>query len=360
MNDKLEARRNPDLDLVDALITAVIVLDRDLRVVRVNAAAQSLFATSETKLKQQSLKDVFPGADELADAARRALDESRSFTEWDMELRGTRFNTATVGYTVTPLWHERFEPDYVVIEMTNVEHHQRTQIEGNMSMQNDVTTALLRGLAHEIKNPLGGIRGAAQLLEKELEDQKQAEYTQIIIGEADRLRTLVDRMLGPRGESVKQLINIHDVLEHVRQIVEAERDSSAEFIRDYDPSLPDIRADRDQLVQAFLNLVRNAVQAVEGRGESITLRTRVDRQFTIDSKLHRLVIRAQVIDFGPGVDPEIASSIFIPLVSGRADGSGLGLPIAHSLVHRQGGLIGFESEPGHTVFSVWLPVGIPE
>ena len=110
MNDKLEARRNPDLDLVDALITAVIVLDRDLRVVRVNAAAQSLFATSETKLKQQSLKDVFPGADELADAARRALDESRSFTEWDMELRGTRFNTATVGYTVTPLWHERFEP----------------------------------------------------------------------------------------------------------------------------------------------------------------------------------------------------------------------------------------------------------
>jgi two-component system, NtrC family, nitrogen regulation sensor histidine kinase GlnL len=360
MNPDSEPCQRPDLSLVDALTTAVILLDRKLRLVQVNAAAQSLFAISETKLKEHSLQEVLPGVDELLDAARRALAEGRSFAERDLELHGTRFDTVTVGYTVTPLWYGRSEPDFVVIEMTEFDKHQRIQTEGNMSMQNNVTSALLQGIAHEIKNPLGGIRGAAQLLERELEDQKQAEYTQIIIGEADRLRSLVDRMLGPRGESFKQLLNIHDVLEHVRQIVEAECESSADLIRDYDPSLPDVYADRDQLIQAFLNLVRNAVQAVKDGGESVVLRTRVQRQFTIGSKVHRLVVRAQVIDSGPGVDREIASSIFIPLVSGRPGGSGLGLPIAHSLVQRQGGLIGFESEPGHTEFSVWLPVGEPK
>jgi two-component system nitrogen regulation sensor histidine kinase GlnL len=164
-------------------------------------------------------------------------------------------------------------------------------------------------------------------------------------------------MLGPRGESNKRHLNIHDVLEHVRQVVAAERGGAVEIVRDYDPSLPEIIADRDQLVQAFLNLVRNAVQAIEGQGGTVTLRTRVQRKFTIGTTLHKLVIRTQIIDNGPGVDPTLAASIFFPLVSGRADGSGLGLPIAQSLVHRQGGLIGFESEPGHTEFSVWLPVG---
>ena len=164
-------------------------------------------------------------------------------------------------------------------------------------------------------------------------------------------------MLGPRGESHKQALNIHDVLEHVRLVVAAERIGNAVIERDYDPSLPEIHADRDQLVQAFLNLLRNAVQAVGESGGTVTLRTRVQRKFTIGSVLHRLVVRVQIIDTGPGVDPELGSSIFFPLVSGRAEGSGLGLPIAQSLIHRQGGLIGFESEPGRTEFSVWLPLG---
>jgi len=202
----------PDFDLIEALATAVIMVDDRLRLVRVNAAAQSLIATSETRLRDLSLPDVLPGADELIAAVRRALLEGRSFTERDLDLRLGRLNVTTVDCTVTPLWRTGRDPSLALIEMTNVERHQRIQLEGNMLMRNQVSSVLLQGLAHEIKNPLGGIRGAAQLLERELEDQKLAEYTQIIIGEADRLRTLVERMLGPRGESNKQSLNIHDVL----------------------------------------------------------------------------------------------------------------------------------------------------
>jgi two-component system nitrogen regulation sensor histidine kinase GlnL len=349
-----------DFDLVDALATAVLLLDADLKLVRANPAAQSLVLTSEARLRDTTLPGLLPGADELVAAARRALLEGRSFTERGLDLRLGRLNATIVDCTVTPIWRTGAAPAWVLIEMSNVERHQRIQIEGNRLMQNNASRALLRGLAHEIKNPLGGIRGAAQLLERELEDQKQAEYTQIIIGEADRLRTLVDRMLGPRTQSVKQRLNIHDVVEHVRQVVTAEAGGAVEFIRDYDPSLPELHADRDQLVQAVLNVVRNAVQACAASAGTITLRTRVQRKFTIGTKVHRLVLRVQVIDTGPGVDPELAGSIFLPLVSGRPDGSGLGLPIAQALVHQQGGLIGFESEPGHTEFSVWLPVGDAE
>ena len=352
-----EATHRLNLNLVDALATAVILLDRQIRVVKANAAAQALIATSEAMIRGHPLTAFLPGAHELVDAARRALKEGRSFTERDLTLRSSKLKEATVDCTVTPVWDRTVEPEYVLLEMNNAERHQRIHLEGNLLTHNDITSTLLRGLAHEIKNPLGGIRGAAQLLERELEDRKQEEYTQIIIGEADRLRMLIDRMLGPLGESQKTVLNIHDVMEHVRQLAEADRECSSECKRDYDPSLPTIFADRDQLIQAFLNLVRNAMQAVNIGGGTITLRTRVERQFTIRSKLHRLVVLGQVIDSGPGIDPEIATGIFFPLVSGRAYGSGLGLTIAQSLVHRQGGLISFESEPGHTEFSVWLPVG---
>jgi two-component system nitrogen regulation sensor histidine kinase GlnL len=214
----------------------------------------------------------------------------------------------------------------------------------------------MRGLAHEVKNPLGGIRGAAQLLERELGEAHQREYTQIIIGEADRLRKLVDRMLGPRGQQTLSLFNVHEVLEHVRQVVEIEAGQAVTIHRDYDPSLPDLEADRDQLIQALLNVVRNAAQAASGRGGNVTLRTRAQRKFTIGPVMRRLVIRIDIIDDGPGVDPALADSIFFPMVSGRAEGSGLGLPIAQSLVNRQGGLIDFTSTPGNTVFTIWLPL----
>jgi len=346
-----------DFKLLDMLTTSVIVADRGLNIVRVNAQAQSVFGLSRARCRALSLAELSPGAEQLINGAARALAEGRTIIEHDLELRSGRQACLIVDCTISPLWHQAREPQFVLLEMCNAGRDQRIHLDGDMRRRNQVSSVLLQGLAHEIKNPLGGIRGAAQLLERELADRKLAEYTQIIIGEADRLRALVERMLGPRGEAIKRPLNIHDVLEHVRQVVEAEQAEAITITRDYDPSLPEIHADRDQLVQAFLNLVRNAVEAVAATAGHVTLRTRIQRKFTLGASLHRLVVRAQVIDDGPGVDPELANSIFFPLVSSRADGSGLGLSIAQTLVHRQGGLIGFESEPGHTEFSVWLPVG---
>lgn len=342
--------------LLNHLSTAVLVLDLDHHILTANAAAESLFATSLSKLREQSLNRVFPQNPKFVAAVEHALKDGRSFSERDVILLRPGVDAIRVECTASPWWNSGNEQVGAIIEITSTERHQRIQADENMLLQNQITTALMRGLAHEVKNPLGGIRGAAQLLERELSDRRHTEYTQIIIGEADRLRKLVDRMLGPRGEQHRCELNVHEVLEHVRQVVEIERNNRVSIQRDYDPSLPAIYADRDQLVQAFMNLVRNSVQAINGRGGTITLRTRAQRQVTIGSQMHRLVLRADVIDNGPGVDPQIADSIFLPMVSGRAEGSGLGLPIAQSLVNRQGGLIGFTSEPGNTVFTVWLPL----
>ncbi len=338
--------------ILNQLATAVVQLDSQLRVREANPAAESLVMTSIQKLRGLALERLFPGQGDFIQAVRQSLREARSFTERDVLLTRTNLEPMRVDCTVSP-----FQGGHgAILELSSTERQQRIQAEENKLIQNQISTALMQGLAHEVKNPLGGIRGAAQLLERELGDAQHREYTQIIIGEADRLRKLVDRMLGPRGQLLPSIFNIHEVLEHVRQVVEIEAGRTVVIHRDYDPSLPDLQADRDQLIQAFLNLVRNAVQALKDRGGNVTLRTRAQRKFTIGSVTHRLVIRVDIIDDGPGVNPELADSIFFPMVSGRAEGSGLGLPIAQSLVNRQGGLIDFVSAPGNTVFTVWLPI----
>lgn len=344
--------------LIEALATAVIVADKDLRVTTVNAAAEALMAQSASKLVGRLLPQVFVGEPDFIGLIGRALSDGRSFTERDLELAPTAMHSVIVDCTVSPWYPHKDSAASVVVELNSVERHQRIQLEENMLLQNQVTTALMRGLAHEVKNPLGGIRGAAQLLERELEHHGHAEYTQIIIGEADRLRTLVDKMLGPNSVLEKQTVNIHEVLEHVRQLVEVEQTGALIIQRDYDPSLPEFISDRDQLVQAFLNLVSNAAHAVEETGGTITLRSRAQRKFTIGDRVHRLVIRVDIVDTGPGVPEDIADSIFFPMVSGHASGSGLGLPMAQSMINRQGGLIGFKSVAGCTEFSVWLPIEV--
>ena len=342
--------------LVEALATAVVVVDDAYCVESVNAAAESLLALSAAKLVGRKLDEAFADGSELATLVTRVLEDPRTYTERDLHLVLQNVQTIIVDCTVSP-WVSREDAETrVIVELVSVERHQRIQLEENMLVQNQVTTALMRGFAHEVKNPLGGIRGAAQLLERKLEDQAQAEYTQIIIGEADRLRALVDSMLGPPEAPRKEPVNIHEVLEHVAQLVTAEHSCAVRIARDYDPSLPEFEGDRNQLVQAFLNLVRNAARAIDGDGE-IRLRTRAQRKFNIGENVHRLVARIDVIDTGPGVPAEISESIFYPMVSGHADGTGLGLPLAQSMVNRQGGLIGFNSEPGHTEFNVWLPLG---
>ena len=208
-----------------------------------------------------------------------------------------------------------------------------------------------------MKNPLGGIRGAAQLLARELSSPDQLEYTQIIIREVDRLRALVDQLLGPNKQLEPESLNIHEVLEHVRQLIEAEIDQTISVIRDYDPSLPDLSGDRSQLIQAILNITRNALQACEGQAScKITLRTRVLRQFTIGSNRHKLVCKIDIQDNGPGIPEDMIGLIFLPMVTGRAEGTGLGLSISQSIINRHGGLLECQSEPGNTVFTIYLPL----
>jgi two-component system nitrogen regulation sensor histidine kinase GlnL len=227
--------------------------------------------------------------------------------------------------------------------------------EEHLINQQNIARILIRNLAHEIKNPLGGLRGAAQLLEQEFSDDNLKEYTQIIIGEADRLRNLVDRMLGPMSLPVCGEINIHEVLERVRSLVLAESGSGIHMEQDYDPSIPPLTGDTDQLIQAVLNVVRNAVQALENEGV-ITLRTRIQRQCTIGHKRHKLVVRLDVIDNGPGISEDRLEEIFYPMISGRIDGTGLGLSIAQALISQHGGLVECQSRPGETIFTLLLPL----
>lgn len=346
-------------NLLNHLATAVVVLDAGLTVAEVNLAAEALTATSAAKLRGMPIERLFPAQSGLREAMHKVLEDGRWFTERDLALLRTNQETIKVDCTISAWWRTSTQPAGVVLEIVSNERQHRIQAEENRLLQNQISTALMRGLAHEVKNPLGGIRGAAQLLERELPDPRQREYTQIIIGEADRLRKLVDRMLGPRTRLQPAPCNIHEILEHVRQVVEIEATPRVTIHRDYDPSLPSLLADRDLLVQAFLNLLRNAVQAMNGHGGNISLRTRAQRQYTIGNELHRLVLRIDIQDDGPGIPPDIVDSIFFPMVSGRADGSGLGLPIAQSLVQRQGGVIEFSSVPGNTVFTVLLPVRNP-
>ncbi|NDH54948.1 MAG: PAS domain-containing protein [Betaproteobacteria bacterium] len=342
--------------VLNQLATGVIQLDASLNIREANSAAESLVAMSVFKLRGMPIDRLFPDNENFVQAVREAAANLRSFTERDMLLSRPNQELLHVDCTVSPGPPLFDAGQTVIIELVSTERHQRIQAEENKLVQNQISSALMRGLAHEVKNPLGGIRGAAQLLERELGTPQHREYTQIIIHEVDRLRKLVDRMLGPRGQLSATEFNIHEVLEHVRQVVAIESPPSVVIHRDYDPSLPDVFADRDLLVQALLNLVRNAVQAVRERGGNVTLRSRAQRKFTIGTVLHRLVLRLEVIDDGPGVPAEIADSIFFPMVSGRDEGSGLGLPIAQSLINRHGGLIDFASVPGNTVFTVWLPI----
>ena len=244
--------------------------------------------------------------------------------------------------------------------MRAVDPHLRINRLEQARLQQEANRELLRNLAHEIKNPLGGIRGAAQLLEHELPRESLREYTQVIIKESDRLQSLMERLLTPHRMPRFGAVNIHEVLERVRSLILAET-PSVRLRRDYDISLPEIRADAEQLIQATLNIARNAVQAMHGNGHGhgqgeIIFKTRVARQITLESRRYQLGMRVEIIDNGPGIPDEIREQIFFPLVSGREGGSGLGLAVAQTLVAQNHGTIDCESRPGQTVFSIFLPL----
>src|SRR5438094_749331 len=276
---------------------------------------------------------------------------------------GVTFNVRPVGaprelrtldVTITPL--TGLTGTYLLLELADTTQRQRITRENDLLARLDGSRLMVRQLAHEIKNPLGGLRGAAQLLERELPAAALKEYTQVIISEADRLTALVDSMAGPSRAPSKTELNVHEICEHVYHLVRAEAPAGVVIERDYDPSLPNAMLDRHQLIQALLNVARNALQAQGDLGR-IVLRTRARSNVSIGSALHRLVASVQVEDAGPGVPPHLRSSIFYPLVTGRANGTGLGLAVAQDLVTRNGGIIEFESELGRTVFTLLLPLG---
>ena len=243
----------------------------------------------------------------------------------------------------------------LLVEMTDVTRRSKISRENALLIQHGAGRQMIRQLAHEIKNPLGGIRGAAQLLERQLNNAELTEYTDVVISETDRLAGLVDTLLGPGGPPNKQPLNVHELLEYVVRIMEAEGEKKLTFVRDYDAGLPLIDLDRDQMVQALLNLVRNAATALEGQG-TITLRSRAVTNFTIGNNRHRVIASIEIEDDGPGIPADLQDSVFYPLVTNRPDGTGLGLPAAQELLSRHGGLIEFESRPGRTVFLVRIPL----
>lgn len=243
----------------------------------------------------------------------------------------------------------------LLVEITDVTRRNQISRENALLIQHGAGRQMIRQLAHEIKNPLGGIRGAAQLLERQLDEAELREYTDVVISETDRLAALVDTLLGPGGPPNKQPVNIHELLEYVVRIIEAEDQRQLSVHRDYDPGLPLIDLDRDQMVQALLNLVGNAVAALDGHG-TLTLRSRAVTNFTIGDVRHRVIASIEIEDDGPGIPPNLQDSVFYPLVTSKPEGTGLGLPAAQELISRHGGLIEFESRPGRTVFLVRIPL----
>jgi len=315
--------------LLDNLTTATLLLNAELRLEYMNPAAEMLLAVSGQRSHGQFISELFTESAEALNSLRQAVEQAHPFTKREAQLTSLTGQSITVDYAVTPILHQG--QTLLLLEVHPRDRLLRiTKEEAQLSKQ-ETTKMLVRGLAHEIKNPLGGIRGAAQLLARELPEDGLRDYTNVIIEEADRLRNLVDRMLGSNKLPSLSMTNIHEVLERVCSLVEAESQGGITLVRDYDPSLPDVLIDREQMIQAVLNIVRNAMQAIAGQNElrlgRITLRSRAVRQFTIGHVRHRLVARIEIIDNGPGIPAELQDTLFYPMVSGRPDGTGLGLAI---------------------------------
>lgn len=335
---------------LDILATAVLLLDEQRTLRYLNSAAENLFGMSVHQAVDKPLSNLIRACPDLERAVDAALKEGASFTEHHLLVEAGDL-ALTLNVTVTPL---EYEAGAVVLEFHPAGNSMKIARDEQAMAQAQTVQMLLRQLAHEIRNPLGGIRGAAQLLEDELNGAELSEYTQVIIQEANRLQDLLDRWLAPAKRPEIRPLNVHEVLERVRSLMLAEYPGLA-VRREYDISLPEVKGDLEQLIQAVLNIARNAAQAVNGQGE-IVFRSSAVRQVTLAMKRWRLAARLDIIDYGPGIPEDMQDKIFFPLVSGREGGSGVGLTLAQSLIQRHEGVIHLVSEPGFTCFSVYLPI----
>jgi two-component system nitrogen regulation sensor histidine kinase GlnL len=343
---------NSSYNGLELLSTAVLMLDESLHVTYANPAAETLFAQGRNHLIGIAFDRALPGNDDFVQRLSQALDAEAGFNDNDLLLEVDGY-PVHLHCVITPV--DGAGDERLVLEFRELEQQLKIAREAKIQEQQEANRELIRNLAHEIKNPLGGIRGSAQLLERELSDPELREFTQVIVKETDRLQSLMNRLLTPNRLPRIEALNIHELTERVRTLLLAEFPGSLAVRRDYDTSLPDLVGDKEQLMQAILNVARNAAQATAGKGE-IRLITRISRQVTIARNRHRLALAISIEDDGPGVPAELAERIFYPLVSGRDGGTGLGLSLAQSFVSQHQGHIEFESVPGRTRFTILLPV----
>ncbi|MGH8802905.1 MAG: nitrogen regulation protein NR(II) [Casimicrobiaceae bacterium] len=340
---------------LELIATAVLVVDDARRVTWANPAAENLFEWSAARLHGQTLGTLFGAAPALIELVDRALATGATCAEHEFELEMPARSRLRLACTASPI---DAPGAALLLEFRHIDQQLRIAREAHQLEHQQVNRELIRNLAHEIRNPLGGIRGAAQLLQAELDRPQLVEYTEVIIAEADRLRALVDRLLSPHRAPAYQRTNVHEVLVRVKGLVQAEF-PAIPVVCDFDTSLPEVDADPGQLVQAALNIARNAAQALSATTltePAIRLVTRVARGVTLARRHHRTALSIMVEDNGPGIAPALRERVFFPLVSGRDGGSGLGLTIAQTYVSQHGGTIEYDSAPGHTVFTIVLPM----
>jgi two-component system nitrogen regulation sensor histidine kinase GlnL len=338
--------------ILQNITTGIVLLDADDHIFYLNAAAEELLGVSIRQANGEHLQRLRPGIEELWALIPKVRSSGYGYAR-EIKLWSPERDSQNVTVRVSP---NDSLPESLIVELSDATQRHQIDRETNLMNQHGVSRQIIRQLAHEIRNPLGGLRGAAQLLERELPTPELREFTRIIIGEADRLAGLMNNLLGPTQPPRKDPINVHEVLEHVAVLIENEaHDHDLKLIRDYDPSLPNLMLDRDQMIQAVLNIARNAMQSLD-RGGCLTLRTRALTNVMLGKERKKLIASIEIEDNGPGVPEELRESLFFPLVSGRAGGSGLGLPLAQDLVSRHNGLIEFTSQPGSTIFMLRLPV----
>ncbi len=367
---------NSSQTIVDNLHSAVIVIGENLQIMCINPAAELLFHISNNRAVKKNIRQLIINEHEFFDRLERSLISAHPYTVYENQLRLHHHLIIDVDYSVSPIQYQE-NGKFLLLEFIRLKTQHKLSHEKSILSQYEASKSLLRGLAHEIKNPLGGIRGAAQLLERELEkapnSSENKQFTQIIINETDRLKNLLDRMAGPKDVPTKSEINIHKILEHVRQLVLAENDQIL-ITADYDPSVPELHADESMLIQVILNITRNAVTAstinnkkanaphgqVKCRSNlpTIIFKTRTQRNCNIGLHRYPLAARIDIEDNGSGVKKELQEKIFMPMITGHAEGTGLGLSIAQSLAQQHNGLIEFTSKPGKTIFTVLLPISL--
>ncbi|AWB66533.1 nitrogen regulation protein NR(II) [Saccharobesus litoralis] len=339
--------------IVNHISSSIVITNADLKILYANQTAEHFFRLSVRRLKELEFRQLFRYITLDMNRVEKAIKQNQSFTDAEVSVVTVDDQHSKIEACVNPIYHQG--ETYVLFELRAIDQIQRISQESFVQSQLHASRDLIRGLAHEIKNPLGGIRGAAQILDRLVDDEDSKECTQMIMEQSDRLRNLVDRLLGPNKLPQRTITNIHRVLEQVRQLMEMEAETSIQVYRDYDPSIPDFEMDAEQLHQVFLNIARNAMQAMQGQGK-ISLITRIASGHVIHGQHYKLVAVVKIIDTGPGIPDDIRDTLFYPMVTSKAEGSGLGLSIAQTLIQQHQGRIDCESWPGHTEFTVYLPI----